>query len=245
MVAFFAVAAPLVAQESAAQGQPNALRIVTFLSDDSTADMVMLLKRPDVQNALGLSVRQRRRLQELLQHDPQVRAETRVTVRASERDAALTEVETRPERSSDANSLMVVLTDSQKQRLRQLRLQWRGPLVIAEPDVAGALQLSSEVRGQITQIVSEYRRIKGEILQSLAQTEETLSPDGRRRSVAMKLDTAELERPFSPARRRLLKAKKEAEERILALLTDEEKGRWRELCGAPFSFRADLGGLRF
>jgi len=44
---------------------------------------------------------------------------------------------------------------------------------------------------------------------------------------------------LSPVRQKTDKIKKEAEAKILTLLSDDERVRWQEAQGEPFSFRTD------
>lgn len=213
------------------------------------AEMLMLLRRSDVQNGLGLSMRQRRELNQVLSGATQD-----VTNQSAFQHEYLTgdgpdrppaSGHAQPQQRDNANQAMALLTESQKARLNELWYQWRGPLVMAEPEVAGRLQLNQETRRKIGEIAAEYAKIRTEVFQSLTQRGQIMSSDGYLQQHSEGMGASELDRPFSPARRKLTRAKKNAEERILALLTEEEKARWNRLCGSPFSFRTDLPGLRF
>ena len=137
-----------------------------------------------------------------------------------------------------------ILRPEQWQRLQELSLQWRGPLALADPEIAEKVKLQPERRAEIAAIASRYAAAKSEVLMSLTQISEDASADGSRRTVAVRLDTSELEKPMSPARQKIEAAKKEAENKILSLLSDEEQANWQALCGKPFTFRKDLPGLR-
>lgn len=226
------------------QDAPPAFRIVTSDAVSQRVDILTLLRRPDVQNGLRLSLRQRNLLAELLQEPPRI--SVRVEQRMEGSPAGRGEpAEVRTSVNTSESQVLAVLTDEQKARLEELRLQWRGPLALAEPKVADKVGLRPDARAEIGRIAAEYEKVKSEVMQSLAQVQEAVSPDGTQRSVAVRLDTSELERPLSPLRKRLQRAKKSAEEKILALLQPEERERWDALCGAPFTFRSGLPGLRF
>jgi hypothetical protein len=141
--------------------------------------------------------------------------------------------------------IKAILTSEQWDRLQQISLQWRGPLAMAEPGVAQQMQLSAEHRSEVARIAAEYAAVKSEVMASLAQKQEDASMDGSRRMVAIRLDTSELEKRFSPARQKLEKAKQDAERRIMEVLDRDERARWRAACGDPFTVRADIKGLRF
>jgi serine/threonine protein kinase len=101
-------------------------------------------------------------------------------------------------------AMRAALTPAQLQRLEQLTLQFRGPMVFDEPDVAAKLRLTETQRQTIRQI----------FLGSFA-------PDWHSRSGQPKDG-------FQPA------SMKGVMEKILAVLTPEQLAQWQKLTGPPF-----------
>ncbi|MCX6360895.1 MAG: hypothetical protein NT029_13875 [Armatimonadetes bacterium] len=210
------------------------------------SSLMTLVRRPDVQRHLEVSMNQRAKLEETTvkpqairvsvqggdganQADTQRKIEDQIKAQLGDRDAKLKEV-LRPE---------------QYQRLVQLDRQWRGPLSLADADVAAAAGVGAEARSRIAAISGEYEREKQAVMMELAQKQKDASPDGSKRSVMIKMDTKQLENPLSPQYQKLDKAKRAAEARALACLTAEEKKGWEAAQGAPFTFRKDVPGVRF
>lgn len=210
--------------------------------------LTALIQRPDVQGALSLGMRQRAALRDIFAANTEQRV--MVSVR-SDRGADPGAVQRqgdeqlRVQLSGRDTKVRAILKPEQWERLQQLELQWRGPLALADADVANRVDISGATRSKIAPIAAAYQKEKSEVLASLTQTREDTSPDGTRRTVAVRMDTSELDRPLSPARKRLEKAKRDADAQILAALTPEERERWKAACGEPFTFRADIKGHRF
>jgi serine/threonine protein kinase len=107
-------------------------------------------------------------------------------------------------RANDAE-VNAILTREQLSRLRQLGLQSEGPAAFRDPEVASGLQLTTEQRDRI-------RAIEDELFFAW------FKPPGPGGTPGQTPETKE--RP--------------ANERILALLTDEQARRWKEMTGEPF-----------
>ncbi len=239
-----ACGAPAAAQ----LGGTQTLRLATPALRIAGASLTALLRRADVQNGLKLGIRQRNELSDILAQPSQMR----VAVTLSGSDAndpgsaqRQADEQIRAQLGDHDARIKAVLTAEQWDRLQQLSLQWRGPLAMAEPEVAQQVRLSAEHRSEVARIAAEYAAVKSEVMASIAQKQEDASPDGSRRMVAIRLDTSELDKRFSPARQKLEKAKQDAERTILAALDPDERARWKAACGATFTFRSDIKGLRF
>lgn len=101
---------------------------------------------------------------------------------------------------------MTILTPEQQTRFRQLSLQTQGTLALAQAEVASELKLTPEQRERVGVIVNE---------QQAALV--TLVRGGL----------------GSNAQQQVEGVLKETENRILPLLTDDQKARWKELLGPP------------
>lgn len=104
-----------------------------------------------------------------------------------------------------------LVSADQAQRLRQISWQQQGALAFANPQVAEALNLTSEQKEKIQAIRQEMR-------------------DAARTFFAQEQ---------RPAREDIHKKMKElhqdAAAKMLALITDEQQEKWHELTGAPFT----------
>lgn len=250
MIAAAACALALTAVASAQtdSGSGGYLRLASPALSVSGGGLSSLIKRADVQTGLKLNLRQRNELGALLREPNQIR----VAVTMSEQDArdpdALqrqADEQVQAQLGRHDEKIKAILTDEQWNRLQQLALQWKGPLALAEPPVAKSVGFSREAAAQVSKYAAEYAATKSEVMASLARTQEDVSPDGSQRRVAARIDTSELDRRFSPARKKLLKAKAKAETSILGVLNPDELKRWAEACGKPFTFRSDIKGMRF
>lgn len=207
-----------------------------------------LLRRADVQSHLHLNMHQKAQLNEMWKSPEQMRVALTFSGQdAPDPDAARRQAEEqiRAQLGDRDAAIKAILTSEQWDRLTQLDLQWRGVLALADPQVAKLVELSSESQVEVVRIAAAYTATKTEVMTSLSQKTEDSSPDGTRRAIMMRIDTSELDKPFSPARKKLERAKQEAEKQINSVLTPDEKARWRKAIGEPFTFRADIKGLRF
>src|SRR5262249_38801791 len=112
--------------------------------------------------------------------------------------------------------LLKSLTSGQTKRLQQIIWQQRGAFALTDPEVATALELPAEQRQAIRRTIEEFdlgRRMTGR----------------RRRGPPDESRTAEM-------------STGKLEERILAVLTDDQRGIWDRLTGPPFtgSLNTDL-----
>jgi|SRR5579871_3383038 len=213
----------------------------------SADNLLPLLKRPDVQNQIVLSLKQKNDLDDLL-NNPEA-GSLRVRLEASpDQDEESRRKQIQDQIDAQQGSVMgkirSVLKPDQLDRLNQLQLQWIGPLILGDSKVAERLKIGSAHRAEIGRIAGEYQAVKGQVMMDLAQKDEQTSPDGNQ-LVRVRVHTEELEKPLSPAYKRLSAAKSAAETQILALLSDAEKAAWKAAQGAPFRFRTDLPGNRF
>jgi tetratricopeptide (TPR) repeat protein len=115
---------------------------------------------------------------------------------------------------TEEKDLLDFLQPSQAKRLRQIALQQRAPMVFAEPDIAQSLSLTDEQSSRIRIILEEPRRaMTGAYRAGLSREE---------------------------SRKKVDDAWKHATDMILSMLTPEQRVRWTDLCGEPFT--ADLRG---
>lgn len=207
-----------------------------------------ILKRADVQAALRLTMRQKSDLEEFLSAPNGARVS--ISSQGSSAPSAddlrkQIEEQVRSQGEGRTAKIKSILSEAQYRRLMELDLQWRGPRALQDSAIADAVQIRPGIKPGIAEAVGEYDRTKQEVLTEISQTEESGSDDGAARMVRVKINTEELEKPFSPHRQKIEKARKKMESAILALLDREERKRWTDAQGDPFAFRKDIKGLRY
>jgi hypothetical protein len=113
-----------------------------------------------------------------------------------------------------ASALKGTLKEDQVKRLRQLELQEAGALALfhGNPEIAKDLKITDDQRKQFMEIVQDMqKRIEPLIKEAGAGG-----------------DPEEI-------RPKVMKIRKEHEDRIVAVLTDEQKRQWKEMIGKPFA----------
>jgi hypothetical protein len=106
------------------------------------------------------------------------------------------------------NALLEDLEPKQAERLRQISWQQRGPFAFTDPDVVAALRLSVEQQETIHALVEEVRQARAPAFR----------PWGYRPEAARNAASA-----LVPIR-----------DRLWAVLSDDQKARWKQLTGEPF-----------
>jgi serine/threonine protein kinase len=212
-------------------------RAVTIIGELTTmmgADQYRLLREGDVRKDLQLTEAQQK---ELVQHDcfsfepkggePAPEPERPDSVEREKRFLALV-------RAQEAEAARV-LTRVQLRRLKQIALQQRGPLAFSDPDVVASLGLTAAQTKKVREI----------------QDEASHGGPGRGRRGGPGFEPRGDEPNFGPRGRgrrgppdgpdgRWRSQQGIAQEKILALLTPEQKHKWEELTGKPFQ-----GEIRF
>lgn len=227
---------------------PGGLRFGSPIMVSGGTGLLPLLRRSDVQSGVSLSLRQKQQLAEVL-NSPQRITINMVNNGNLDEEARRKEMEKQvaAQLGGPEEKIKAVLRPEQFARLQELMLQWRGPLILGDAKTADRLKISPESRAEIHKAAAEYQAVKAEVMASLTQVNDTPGQDGPNKSLRrmVRVNTEELEYPLSPAYKKLDAAKKEAEKRILDVLTPEERDSWRKAQGAPFTFRTDIRGNRF
>jgi serine/threonine protein kinase len=119
------------------------------------------------------------------------------------------------ELTREEKAVMDALQPEQTRRLFQIALQQRGPHALGDPDVAEALQLSPTQRNRIRSILEEARRGRG-------------GPPPRGGGPAFGGP------PFGDGWRRPDQPDRGMSDRLLQVLSPEQRKRWDEMVGVPF-----------
>ena len=108
--------------------------------------------------------------------------------------------------------LAEILKPEQHKRFEQIELQAAGPNAFATPKVVEGLKLTKEQRDSIRQVNEDLRKV-------MTDAREDFQND---REGAMK---------------QMLEGRKAASEKVMALLTAEQKSSWKEMVGEPFEVK--------
>jgi hypothetical protein len=120
--------------------------------------------------------------------------------------------------------------------LLQLDLQWRGPPAMAGPRVAERLDIASGHRAKINEISAGFNQIRTELLSGAMQIDQS--------SGIVRVSTKHMDNPLTSVGKKYAGAKKSAEEKIMKLLSPDEKARWKQAQGEAFVFRKDHSGIK-
>jgi len=216
----------------------------------STGTPRQIIKRPEVQTHLHLSVRQRALLDEATgaSGGTAISINLNNTGPAPANEAEIgKQIGEQIQKQLEAQDAVLrkILTEAQWQRLSQLWLQWRGPMALDDASVARQAGLEDAQRTAVSRAVAAYQRIRSEVFAAMSQQDHQSNPDGSAVRVMVRMDMSELDKPLSPACKRLTAARKEAEAAILAALTPSQRSAWSGMQGDPFIFKAEKQALRF
>ncbi len=166
-----------------------------------------LLMRDDVQKELNLSEQQKTKLNQMQQEMRQAMQESR-NLPPEQRREQMQQLRQKYDPTS-------ILTDAQRKRLRELELQWQGPMALLDPNIAREVGLTQEQQAKIRGIVQEtFQSTRGQPGQ-----------------------------PPQPGERiqELQKAREQAEKKILEVLTPAQREKWQQMTGKPFEFQGGRG----
>jgi Spy/CpxP family protein refolding chaperone len=120
-------------------------------------------------------------------------------------------------RAEENQKVNAILNADQQKRYRQIRLQQQGISAVAEKEVADELKLTADQRSKIQTIQQEQMQSMRSLFQGAGGDFQSLRP-------------------------KMEAMRKETDEKIAALLTDDQKKSWKEMLGAPFTLpSAQLG----
>lgn len=220
-----------------------------------------LLQRIEVQNELGLDLKQKRAIEALQgESENSMRDKIQQTIQGagvdfqSYRNASpqqrQQQMETMRQKMQElgpqiaaavtswqgelSDKIKAILKPEQVTRLYQLDKQRRGPLCMADAKVAEELELSPETRKLIQEAYTQNQQDTQKVTQEAFQSMRDANSQGRPPQLP------DFTSKLSPWKQKMDKVRKAGEEKALAALTDEEKVAWKKAIGAPFTFRADL-----
>lgn len=182
----------------------------------------MLLSNKGVQTELKLTADQVEKIDvgmKKLQGDGQGLREKLQNLSQEERREKMAEM-MKTSREATTKLANEVLNDTQKKRLRQIELQQASVQAFMEEDVRKAINLTDDQKEKIKIISDDLNKDLSELRQSAGQNFQEIMTK-------------------TPAMR------KEALDRVVAILKDDQKTAWKDLTGEPFKFEMQAGQGRF
>jgi hypothetical protein len=229
---------------------------------------MFLIQRDDVRSELVISARQREQMdQERQKVFEQMRANRPdpsqfQNLSPEERRARMEEFrnqmqnQARTMNDQMAQKVEAVLTPAQQKRLGELDLQWRGPLALADEKVASIVRLTPDQQRQVGNIIAEYRTGQQQVMQNAFQGfggrgqrgqgqggDPGAGPGGQGgQGGRPQFNPEEMRTRMDTAQKEVEKIRKACGDKVVLLLSAEQKQTWKAAQGKPFTFRATEQG---
>lgn len=221
----------------------------------------LLMQRKDVQNELALDDQQLAALREIPRkmmadvrakmlggrsavgvdpvqpnYSPEERRAEILKRQEQQREALAGYMEDLSKRADD------LLRPNQVRRLHELDLQWRGPLALTDPKVADKLDLTPEQRTKVSEALEDYYAARQKVMLKFNGSVQKSSSPGDNAPNAKPtppsaLNEQDMRARMADAQKDIEQARKAAGEKALAVLTSDQRERWKTLLGQPFTFR--------
>jgi RNA polymerase sigma factor (sigma-70 family) len=201
---------------------PGGVMAAGMLPPGGDTCRMALLSREAVQRDLGMSREQLKKLSEAQAH--QKKEITRLLNQPPTGVAQVNDLVKKLDglHQEAEKAVEDLLTEAQRKRLKEIVLQQRGPQALGDPEVAEALHLTDDQKDKVKTIGADANR---EVQQMVSKAMGAFQqPGGALRAMQQLSKKAE-------------EIQKEAGKRLLEVLTDEQKSKWRELTGKPFQAR--------
>ncbi len=172
-----------------------------------------MLRAPEVQAELKLTDEQKTKVTDLLTKLREQRQSQGQDFQSLSQEERQKLQATR--RAEEDKQLADVLNADQMKRYHQLVLQQQGMTAVLDKPVADQLKLTDDQRTKIQAVVDEQRAAMRDMFQNGGGS-------GDREAMMKKVQ----------------EMRKQADVKIAAILTDDQKNQWKEMTGAPFTFPA-------
>jgi hypothetical protein len=167
-----------------------------------------LLTRPEVQTELKLTAEQKTKaeaLAETLREERRGRFQDLRDATPEERTKVMSEW-----RTEEMKRVNAVLNPDQQKRFRQISLQQEGPMAVIHADVASELGLTDDQKKKVQEIQAQMRAEQQNLFQDAGGDREAL-------------------------RGKMEALRKSSNDKVVAILTDAQKTKWKEMTGAPLT----------
>ena len=238
-----------------AQGRNNPFRAMSRMLDPTTSSAMVLLQRDDVKSEILLSQRQGEQLDEAQKKaqedmrksfkDAMPDTSSMQNLSDDEKKEKMQEVRTKMQEvartgqaamSNDIDKkAQEVLRPDQIKRLRELDLQWRGPLALSDTKVAEKFGLTAEQKTKVTALVASYRKTQETMIADVMSSLRPKSDDPN--TPPARPDPSAIMTKMAEAQEKLDKIRTEMGDKALEVLTDEQKTAWTTAQGKKFTFR--------
>lgn len=170
---------------------------------------MFMLRRPEVQTELKLTDDQKKQLMEAAEKLRASGQDLREKLQNASQEERMKILADRT--AEETKVLSGILNKDQQGRLRQIVLQQQGLMAAGQPDVADEIKLTDDQKAKVREILAQHRQS----VQGLFQG--GVNADAREKFVALA---------------------KETNGKIEAVLTADQKTRWKEMQGPEFKFQA-------
>jgi len=136
-----------------------------------------------------------------------------------------------------------ILRPPQIKRLGELDLQYRGPFSLADQKIAKQVNLSDEHKAEIAKIYGDFQAYQQQQMQEFFQKMRengAAAGQGGQQGARRGFNPQDFQNQMQPVTQKIEAQKKEAEAKVLALLSPEEKQAWVAVIGEKFTFRKDI-----
>jgi periplasmic protein CpxP/Spy len=180
----------------------------------------MLLRSKDVQTDLKMTDDQVKKVTDIqTKEQEEVRSNMQNSQASGSFDPAAMQATMKKMNDEYNPQINAVLTPDQQTRLHQIFVQWRKNQAILDPDVQGALGISSDQKAQITDLQSKR--------------------DEANNALREKQRSGELTREDATT----IRTKNDAtfEDQLAKLLTPDQAAKLKDMGGAPFTGKIEMG----
>ena len=127
----------------------------------------------------------------------------------------------------------------QVERLRQLDLQFRGPLALSEKKLADNMKLTPDQRTIVSTALSEYVQVQGQAMMKAFSGMGPGAAGGPPGAGGAGFNPQEMQKKMTEAMQSedIKKARKASEKKVTDAMTAEQKETWKSWLGKPFTFR--------
>jgi Spy/CpxP family protein refolding chaperone len=174
-----------------------------------------LLRRPEVQAELKLTDDQKTKVTEMLdklRQDQQGRFQDLRDASPEERQKIMAEMQ-----AEQTKRVNAILNTDQQKRFREISLQQQGYSALAMPDVQTELKLTDDQKSKVREIMQQQQQAMRDIFQNAGGDREA-------------------------ARSKMEELRKANDDKLAAVLTDDQKNQWKAMLGTPFKLEPAPAG---
>ncbi len=202
---------------------------------------VILLREPAVQKEVGLTAAQKSRIEaEYKRFAARLRELTKAPPK-SQAEGAAANRKLESEQIGITNTILSNLLPAQRARLKEIGLQSFGPFAMTAPDVAKDVGITKPQAQGIKSVQDGFQKqmqaLQNQRMEGVRAIPQPKNPNDKAAVEAYRAKLAAYANSHAAAdRKQFESAKKQAETRVLALLSAAQKSKWTAMQGKPFKF---------